>query len=169
MNAFNNLKKLLSEVPNHISKKSISMDRNPFPTSPLIWGASGWLGPLTNNECVLVNLNYFLRYMEDKSLKTIFTMTLVRYEDIFCRLLCTYEQIVDISTLARSSLTTARREALNKLEPHRIDRKQAGKLKAWTEPLYGTCEKALDSGERDKGIIEKCKGKHLADKRRGAN
>ncbi|XP_039150808.1 uncharacterized protein K02A2.6-like isoform X3 [Drosophila simulans] len=63
------------------------MDRNPFPTGPWIWVASDLLGPLPNNEYVLVFIDYFSRYMEHKFLKTISSTTLIEaMKEIFCRL-----------------------------------------------------------------------------------
>jgi len=63
------------------------MDRNPFPTGPWIRVASDLLGPLRNNEFILVFIDYFTRYMEFKFLRSISSSSLIGFmKEIFCRL-----------------------------------------------------------------------------------
>ncbi|XP_043063219.1 uncharacterized protein K02A2.6-like [Drosophila yakuba] len=63
------------------------MNRNPFPTGPWIWVASDLLGPLPNNEFILVFIDYFSRYMEFKFLRSISSSSLIGVmKEIFCRL-----------------------------------------------------------------------------------
>nr|XP_043068709.1 uncharacterized protein K02A2.6-like [Drosophila bipectinata] len=73
---------LVSQCP-----RPAPMDRNPFPTGPWIWVASDILGPLPNNEFVIVFIDYYSRYMEFKFLRSISTKSLIEVmKEIFCRL-----------------------------------------------------------------------------------
>ncbi|XP_044572124.1 uncharacterized protein LOC123257372, partial [Drosophila ananassae] len=67
--------------------KPAPMERNPFPTGPWIWVASDILGPLPNNEFVVVFIDYYSRYMEFKFLRSITSASLIEVmREIFCRL-----------------------------------------------------------------------------------
>jgi len=64
-----------------------AMKRTTFPEGPWIFVATDLLGPLPNNEHILVFIDYYSRYMEYKFLKSISSMSLIcEMKEIFTRL-----------------------------------------------------------------------------------
>ncbi|XP_043659792.1 uncharacterized protein K02A2.6-like [Drosophila teissieri] len=63
------------------------MKRTEFPNGPWLAVATDLLGPLPNNEYILVLIDYYSRYMEFKFLRSITSESLIdACKEIFCRL-----------------------------------------------------------------------------------
>ncbi|KAL7726262.1 hypothetical protein ACLKA6_008442 [Drosophila palustris] len=65
----------------------IPMKRHQYPTAPWKFVATDLLGPLPNNEYILVLIDYFSRYMDLTFLKSISSVSIIEsMKEIFCRL-----------------------------------------------------------------------------------
>jgi len=62
-----------------------AMKRTTFPEGPWIFVATDLLGPLPNNEHILVFIDYYSRCMEYKFLKSISSMSLIKQKHISTR------------------------------------------------------------------------------------
>ncbi|KAL7743612.1 hypothetical protein ACLKA6_019231 [Drosophila palustris] len=65
----------------------VPMKRHQYPTAPWKFVATDLLGPLPNNEYILVLIDYFSRYMDLTFLKSISSVSIIEsMKEIFCRL-----------------------------------------------------------------------------------